>query len=298
VAVVEAGLGGRLDSTNVLTPMVSVITNIGLEHTEILGKTITSISREKGGIIKWRVPCVTASEDKNAIRALGAIAHAKQSHLYHAARIVRYTPKKKPDIASFQSRSFSILDARLGLHGPHQVRNVRLAIAALEVLRKNPKLSFFRDGISNATIRRGVANVVKNTGLRGRLETIGRPPRYILDVAHNSPGMHILVETLGARGFGKLPVVFGVMQDKDYPSMVAKLATISSSIVAVAPAIKRARNGRMLYGYIRRQGIPVYYGGTVARGLKMAAKLARPVLVTGSHYVVGEALKILIRKKA
>jgi dihydrofolate synthase/folylpolyglutamate synthase len=140
--------------------------------------------------------------------------------------------------------------------------------------------------------------VAKNTGLRGRFETPGRSRGYILDVAHNSPGIHILVDALRSRGHGNLPVIFGVMKDKDYPAMVDELATISSPIIAVAPAVKRALNARTLHRYIRRQEIPVCYGGTVAEGLKVAKKLARPVLITGSHYVVGEALKFLNGKKA
>jgi dihydrofolate synthase / folylpolyglutamate synthase len=299
VAVIEAGLGGRLDSTNVVTPMVSVITNIGLEHTEILGKTIASISREKAGIIKRGVPCVTSSEDASALGTFRRIATLKNSKLYQARRVVRCGLKgQEPETVSFRSRSFSIPDVNVGFSGPYQIRNAQLALATLEAIRQRRDQQPFVGRINSATVRRGLEKVAKNTGLRGRLEISGRFRGYILDVAHNSPGIRVLVEALRARGYGNLPVVFGVMKDKDYPAMVDELATISSTIFAVAPAVERALNARTLHGYIRRQKIPVCYGGTVAEGLKMAKKLARPVLVTGSHYVVGEALTFLNGKKA
>jgi dihydrofolate synthase/folylpolyglutamate synthase len=299
VAIIEAGLGGRLDSTNVLTPIASVITNIGLEHTAILGRTIGSIAREKAGIIKRTVPCVTSSEDGKALRVFRRIATLKHSRLHLAPRLVKCRViNEGRGTVSFRSGSFSIDNVKLGFAGPHQIRNAQLAVATFEAIRAHREQQSFFRRVDSATVRRGLERVAKNTGLRGRLETSGRVRGYILDVAHNAPGTRILIDALCARGNTNLPIIFGVMKDKDYPAMVDSLSSVSSSIIAVAPSEKRALPARTLYRYIRERGIRVSYGGTVAMGLKLAKRLARPVLITGSHYVVGEALQFLNGKKA
>ncbi len=301
IAVIEAGLGGRLDSTNVLLPLISVITNVGLDHTELLGRTIGAIAREKGGIIKRGIPCVTGSTDPDALKAFTRIAASRGTSLARAQRIVRCAVEPNGGSAGFKSRSFSLSNVRLGLSGGHQVTNARVALAALDVVRRRRTCPTYLKKIGSAEVRRGLKNVTLNTGLRGRLETFDGPHRYILDVAHNPPGVQCLVESLQSQGLKNLVVVFGVMKDKDSGGMLDELARIASVVIAVAPGMKRAVRPETLYHRILRNGIPVRYGGTVPRGLTIAEKLSRrtnPVLVTGSHYVVGEALRFLGRKKA
>ncbi|MBM2840837.1 MAG: Bifunctional folylpolyglutamate synthase/dihydrofolate synthase [Bacteroidetes bacterium] len=302
IAVIEAGLGGRLDSTNVLMPMASVITNIGLDHTEILGKTISAIAREKGGIIKPRVPCVTATTDARAIGALQRIALNKGTSIQKAQRLVTLTVDgKDKSRVSFSSRSFSVRRVRLGLAGHHQFTNAQLALAALEATTRKPIYKSFNKRIGSKAIRRGLMNVARNTGLRGRLETYGSDPRYIMDVAHNPPGVRSLVDTLQSDGYKNLLVVFGVMKDKDFPRMVDELSRIAGSIIAVASKGKRSLSPQKLLAHVHSKKISAVLGGSVQAGLRAARKLssrASPILVTGSHYVVGEALDFLTRKKA
>lgn len=299
VAIIEAGLGGRLDSTNVLAPMASVITNIGLDHTDILGKTIGAIAREKGGIIKRGVACVTASEDKTALAQLRKIARDRHSTLGLAGQIVTCAiDEESPESVSFQSRSFSVRDVNVGLKGKHQLHNARLAVATLDVLKRDRKFRFLTRRINNATVCRGLEHVVKNTGIRGRLETFGRSPQYVLDVAHNPAGIHTLTEALRLRGSKPFTVVFGVMRDKDYPSMIDALAPAAIRIIAVAPTTERALSARILFKHLRSRNLPGRYGGSVAKGLMLARSFGTAVLITGSHYVVGEALKYLRSKKA
>jgi len=299
VAIIEAGLGGRLDSTNVLLPMASVITSIGLDHTDILGKTIGAIAREKGGIIKHAIPCVTATEDENALIQIRSIAARNHSTLGHAKRIVMCaTNEERPELVSFKSRSFSVRDVSVGLKGAHQVRNAQLALATLEVIKKNPKYRSLTIWVNNATVRRGFENVVKNAGIRGRLEMLGRSPRFVLDVAHNPPGIHTLVEALRSLVSKPMTVVFGVMSDKDYSSMIDGITPLASTIIAVAPATERALSARTLVRHVCRRKLPGRYGGSVAKGLMLAKTAGGQILVTGSHYVVGEALKYLTSKKS
>lgn len=297
VAVIEAGLGGRLDSTNVLLPMASIITNIGLDHTDILGKTIAAIAREKGGIIKTSVPCVTGSEDPVSMKVLGRIAERKATRVLRPEAIVKCRiDERSPGIVSFQSGEFSIPRVRLGLRGPHQLRNAQVAIAVLDVLHRDRRVRSFVRRLRGLHIKKGLENVLKNSQLRGRLEQLGRPVRYILDVAHNPPGIRTLVHALRLRGYSSMPVVFGVMKDKDCRSMVKELAPVSQIIITVAPSFKRAKSAISLNGVIRQKRIPSRVGGTVTNGVRMARSFSSggsPILITGSHYVVGEALQFL-----
>lgn len=300
VAVVEAGLGGRLDSTNVLRPLVSVITNIGLDHTELLGSTITAIAREKGGIIKHGIPCVTGSTDPAALKTLTGIAASLGTSFVRAQEIVGCAINPNNSRVEFKSRSFSLRNVQLGLDGRHQVTNAQVALAALHVLRKQKTCPSFVRGIGDTDLRRGLSNVARNTRLRGRLEIFRGPHGFILDVAHNPQGVQCLVESLQAKGLKNLVVVFGVMRDKDSDHMLEMLAGVASTVIAVAPKMKRSMQARMLHRRVLSKGIPSRYGGTVSRGLKIAGKLShgKPTLVTGSHYLVGEALRFLGRKKA
>jgi dihydrofolate synthase/folylpolyglutamate synthase len=300
LGVIEVGLGGRLDSTNVLHPLVSVITNVGMDHTEILGKTIRAIAKEKGGIIKPGVPCVTGSTDSGALAVVRKIAAAKKARLYQAQKLVKLSRGGSSSVyARFTSGGRSPGLVTPGLGGEFQQANAQVAMAVADVLssriRSRGTILF-----STEAIRRGLRNVVRNTGIRGRLEVFGRSPRYVLDVAHNPPGMNTLVQSLHSRGLGNLVVVFGVMKDKDWHAMVGDLSRIAATVVAVASKGKRALRPQKLRAFLRSKAVDIVAGGSVARGLKIAGRIVkrgRPILVTGSHYVVGEAMEVLDRNR-
>lgn len=275
IAVIETGLGGRLDSTNIVHPLVSVITNVALDHQEYLGKTIAKIAREKAGIIKHGVPCITASEDEEALAILHRIAAKKGSQLIEARR-------------------YAMKNVKLGLAGEHQKRNAVLASIAVGSVMS--RYSFFPN-LSNATARRGLMRVRQNTGIRGRLERVGK--RFILDVAHNPDAIRRLMESLSRATRRNVTVVFGVMKDKEYASMIEPLARIAKRFITVAPTTKRALASKEVALLARRSCERTFDCGTVARGLKRARAVARggTILVTGSNYVVGEALAELEKKK-
>ena len=301
VAVIETGLGGRLDATNVLRPLVSIITNVSLEHTELLGKTVRAIAREKGGIIKPSVPAVTGETDPEVLAALRRRAASCGVRLRESSKkvsVIRYT----------RGRSVSLLSPRFspgrfnpGLAGDHQVRNASLALCALDTLLGTSGGSRRFGALTSAVIRRAFERVVRNTGLRGRLETLGGRRRpMLLDVAHNPAGMRTLVRELQKRSEKNVVAVLGVMKDKDYPAMLAELATVAGAIVAVAPRQERALPAAKLFRGGRELGFRMVRGGSVASGIRKAVRLAKSgvMLITGSHYVVGEALRALHRENA
>ncbi len=278
IAIVEAGLGGRLDSTNVLRPLVSVITNVSFDHTEYLGNTLTKIAREKGGIVKRNIPCVTSSTDKNVLATLKTITNRKSSRLIVAGK------------------TMLLQGVKPGLAGAHQLTNAACAVATIETLLKNKMNAQTFPGLTRKAVRNGLERVRKNTGLHGRLEVFGRKKRYILDVAHNPSGLETLMNSVPSQFKKNLIVVFGVMKDKDYVSMSKILAANAKSVITVQPKTKRAMPSAQLSMFMRSTGILAVSGGGVESGILLASRLAGEsgkVLITGSHYVVGEALGVL-----
>jgi dihydrofolate synthase/folylpolyglutamate synthase len=180
---------------------------------------------------------------------------------------------------------------RLGLPGMHQRNNARLAVAAIDVLLKDPRFRRLFPQLNNAAIARGLAGVRSYTGLRGRLQRAGRGGKYLLDVAHNPDGIRALVATLRSTVHAPLTVVFGVMKDKDYRGMLEELKPVTGRLIAVAPVNARALSARRLKRVAEGMGIDVALGGTVASGIRKAGK--GRVLIAGSHYVVGEACTAL-----
>ena len=295
VAVIETGLGGRWDATNVITPLVSVITNLGLEHTEYLGSTISRIAFEKGGIIKPGRPCVTGAAQPAAIRRLRAIAKKRHVNLIRADRassvkiVNRSIDRLEVDLRAQGSMYRKLA---ISLAGDHQARNAQLAVLAVRQLRQNR--AFRR--ISEPGIRSGMGSIRRLSGLRGRLELVHEEPWVIADVAHNPDAIATLIDSLRRLVWGNFLTVFGVMRDKDYCGMIRRLAEISRLVVAVRPRTERALEGRTIVENFHAAGTSAIDGGSVARGAGMALRAAGRgewILVTGSHYVVGELLIFL-----
>jgi len=297
IAVIEAGLGGRLDATNVLTPMLSIITNVDLDHTEILGTTLQAIAKEKGGIIKQDVPCITGSKDRRVLNTLSRIAESRSAPLYRPEEILRsrcLTLKRGACVVSFSGKRVHARNASLGLFGVHQYRNSLIATSAIDLLLWRHPRSI--PGYSSVALRRGLRLVSANSGIRGRFEILRRDKRVILDVAHNPGAAQTLIQAIKDIFQEKIVLVFGVMKDKDYSSMLGSLLSAASHVVAVRPRTERSLPAKMLRKELKRQGIVPYRGGTPARGLNIALRLAGRkgrVLVTGSHYVVGETIKAI-----
>ena len=195
IAVIEVGLGGRLDSTNIITPEVSVITNIGLDHTQFLGNTYEAIAYEKAGILKKNIPVVigeTLAETKNVFQQK---ANAMNSCIVFA-----------------EDNEFTEIDS--DLKGSYQIYNKRTVLTALEVLKS------VGWQLDDQSISRGIANTVKNTGLRGRWEVLQTEPKAICDTAHNKEGLKFVLQQLQEEPFEQLHIVLGVVNDKDLESIL------------------------------------------------------------------------------
>ncbi len=298
IAVVETGLGGRLDSTNVLRPLVSVITNIGFEHTEILGDSLEKIAFEKGGIVKGGTPCVTGITETRPLAVIKKICRQHNSPLVLGTRYRARVRQSSLDgtLLDFTAGKTSFKRLQISLAGHYQIANLGVALATVQTLN-----SISEFVIGEEAIRSGLSAVQRATGLSGRLAVIHEHPLMIADVAHNSDAMRNLCDTWKRLKKGKPIVVFGVVRDKDYSSMVHNLARIADQAVAVAAHTSRSRPASDVAAAFEGEKCRTRAALSVKEGIRLAMQLAGndgTILVTGSHFVVGEAMAALGRKRA
>lgn len=298
IAVIETGLGGRLDSTNVLRPLVSVITNIGLEHTEILGDSLEKIAFEKGGVVKRGTPCVTGITETRALLVLKKIC--RQNHAPLVLGTLYRAKVQASDLngtlVDFNLGKTSYKKLHISLAGQYQLGNLGVALATVQVLNGTSQFA-----IGEEAIRAGLSAIQQTTGLSGRLTMIREHPLIIADVAHNSDAMRNLCDTWKRLKKGKPIVVFGVVKDKNYSSMVHDLAQITDQAVAVAAHTSRSRPASDVAAAFEREKCRTRAALSVEEGIRLAIQLAGSdgtILVTGSHFVVGEAMAALGRKRA
>lgn len=221
IAVIETGMGGRLDSTNVISPILSIITNIGLDHTQFLGNTIADIAREKGGIIKPGVPLIIGETHPESSQVFKEIALLNNSTISFADReveIKKEIPKKN---SAFMKIKVKIKGQQQSvecpLTGDYQLKNLATVYASamkLESILQSP---------SGLNIQPGIRNTIKNTGLMGRWQTLRTKPLTICDIGHNPHGFQMVVEQLKSINYRKLHFVIGVVNDKDISTMLAML---------------------------------------------------------------------------
>lgn len=298
VALVETGLGGRLDSTNVLQPMASVITNISLEHTEILGSTVEKIALEKAGIVKKNTPCIAGIRDEKALSVLTKVCKKMKAPLIVANAYETQVRKISLAGTLVDVKTDNNFYKRLwvSLPGAFQLENLKIALGAVQSLQLQNHLE-----IGEAAIRSGLSTIQELSGLRGRLMTLEGWPRIIVDVAHNVDGVRNLVESLRRLKVKNPIVVFGVLREKDYVSMVHDLASITDKAIAVAARSERSRPSSDVAAAFQGENCSVHAALSVEEGVRLAVRMAGPgrtILVTGSHFVVGEALAALERKRA
>jgi len=296
IAIIETGLGGRLDATNILQPLVSVITTIGLEHTQILGENLEDIAFEKGGIIKREVPCVIGVKSGKAVRVLTNICAKKKSRLIrvHPNKIFIRQSSLDGLLADFFAPSKNIRSVRVSLAGKHQGMNALLAISAVEIAAQRSNFK-----INNKAIREGLAHIQRFSGIQARLSIVRKNPLVLADVAHNPDAMLALCKSLRQLHLGRIHIVFGLMQDKNYPIIISALRHIAKSIFVVEARTERSRCAAELAQEICRVGLAVKGFHNVADGVSAALKQrdGTPILITGSHFVVGEALAFLNNEK-
>lgn len=302
VAVMEVGLGGRLDSTNVITPEVTAVTAIQLEHTQLLGDTLELIASEKAGIFKPGVPALTIPQQKpeviEALRAAATQAGAPFmvlgadidfNYRFEASR--ELGPHVRVCLTTPRS-NFEHLP--VPLKGEHQAFNCGLALAILDALRTR----------GFETPERLVTQGLSRTPNPGRIELISSTPRIVVDGAHNPESIHALMRSLGAHlKYDSLVVIFGCAQDKNIPGMLAKLALGADKVIFTkASGTPRAADPRDLqrkFIEVASNNKMTQVAATLKDALNIAARaVARDdmICVTGSFYLAGEAKKLLIDK--
>jgi len=284
IAVLETGLGGRLDSTNIVTPLISIITNISLEHTEHLGTTLPQIAFEKAGIVKNGVPTITAVDDSGALHVIKNVCAERKSLLL----VINKNSSVKIHRLSLDQTVFdfgSYKNLKLNLGGRHQIKNACLAISAIEKLKETGwkiKTKAVRDGL-------------KNVNWRGRLQIFRKEPLTLLDVAHNPAGIKTLIEALEEFFPGKKMIfIFGVMADKDYPSMLKEICRKAKFILLTKPDYERAADPELLEKVVIEQNTPYEILPQIRQAYIFALKNAKSedvICITGSHFTVGEFLR-------
>ena len=283
LAVVEVGLGGRLDATNVIAPDVSVITAISYDHTAILGDTLAAIAAEKGGIIKPRTPVVVAPQPDEALEMLKRLAVERGAPLYAAGGVwdVGYDGGR----ARLSGPWGNWNELALALRGAHQAENTGAALMACWLL--DP--AWLAD---EAAVRAALAAV----RWPGRFERVAAAPEIYVDGAHNVDSMTRLVATLLETGVRDLTVVLGVGRDKDLPGMIGALTPLRPRVIATASRNPRAAAPERVAEAARATGLSADTAPSIAAALELARATANPasvICVTGSLYAVAEAREAL-----
>lgn len=292
IAVIETGLGGRLDATNIVTPLISIITNIGLEHTEYLGSTTAKIAREKAGIIKPFVPCLTAVRDVDAFGVIQSVARKLKStlsHIDHNTNLVFLKNDLQAQYVKIKVGKTELNNFKITMPGKIQEDNIRLSILAVTFLREK-----YAYKITDESMRCGFADVKHFSGLRGRFDLLSKNPLIIGDVAHNTQAFVSLKTTLFRLGIDRAIVVFGLMKDKDLDSIVREVKDFARLVITCSPKTDRAIPSGKIASKFKSSNIPTIDGKTPKNSLKIAKNYVKAdelILITGSHYVLGEAMK-------
>ncbi|HRN56894.1 MAG TPA: folylpolyglutamate synthase/dihydrofolate synthase family protein [Agriterribacter sp.] len=288
VAVIETGLGGRLDSTNVITPVLSVITNIGMDHMHILGDTLEKIAFEKAGIIKPGIPVVVGETLPGTKPVFEAVAKEKRSFLVLAEKewyVDDHKYEKHELVAELVSPSHNEKQTvHLDLAGIYQVKNVVTAYTAIDQLNKKGWQ------IPDTAIQDGLRNVKALTGLHGRWEVIHRQPLIVLDVGHNEDGIRQITEQLELMSYHDLHIVIGMVKDKEV-AKVLQLLPKEASYYFTKAQTPRALPEDQLAAIAAEQGLTGHHFPSVNIALQNALGRAHKddlVLVCGSVFVVGE----------
>ncbi len=285
IAVLEVGMGGRLDATNVVVPHVSVITNVSLEHTAYLGRSLKSIAGEKGGIVKREGVCVTAAKQRIVRSVLEKICGELNARLYRAGRDMRLR-KSGHDTFSYYGIYNDYHNLSVALVGNHQKENAVLALGAVDVLTEK--------GFTINTD--AVAKGLKNVRWEGRLEVLRKKPLLLTDGAHNPAGAAALSRSLTTDfSYEKLILIFGVLKDKDYRAMLRILAQLADVVIVTKPDSERALDPQVLTAPARRYTDRLWCIENVRDALDKAFSLAGDddvICVTGSLYLVGAAKRL------
>lgn len=305
IAVFEVGMGGRFDATNIITPLVSVITNIAYDHRQFLGNTLKEIAQEKAGIIKSGVPVVISPQKPEAMEVIEQKAHEKNSKLYAFGK--EFSSLLKRETMSeicfdyYSRNSFAIHDLHLPLAGEYQMQNASVAIKAVTVILD--LIGFDNDENKRDSIALVIREGLSTVEWPGRLERILENPLMVIDGAHNPAAAHVLSMALKKnflKEYERLIVILGIMSDKDARGIMEPLLPLASETILTAPEYTRAAAPETLAGIAQSLG---FFNVRIAQTVEDAITIARSmaydavdptlVVITGSFYTIGEAKEIV-----
>lgn len=300
IAVIEVGLGGRLDCTNIITPLVSVITNISFDHMQLLGDTLAKIAAEKAGIIKRGVPVVIGHADNETRPVFEAKAREMDSPIVFGddEQAITLAEPKPNGGMHYETKFFGPLDGDLG--GIYQKENLNTALHALRALSKQGYLSECKEPSSKEKglyeLAEGVGHVIEHTGLLGRWQVVQQEPKVVCDTGHNVGGWQYLSRQLKQVTCRQMHIVFGMVNDKDVNG-VLELLPKDAIYYFTKSNSKRALTEQALRTLAIRHGIKGQTFPTVKEAYDAAIKTAQKddfIFVGGSSYVVGDFLKTAI----
>lgn len=266
VAIIEVGLGGRLDATNIITPLLSVITNIGLDHTQFLGTTLREIAFEKGGIIKKNVPVVVGEYDLETKPVFDKLADYNNSKIFYA-------------------QDENIREIPCALLGDYQIANKKTVLCALQLL--SDEFIYSQNHVES-----GFLNVIYNTGLLGRWQVLNASPKVVCDTAHNSHGLKVVLNQIKKEQFDNLHIVLGVVNDKELDSILP-LFPKNAKYYFCSPNVSRALNSSILMEQGMKIGLKGKLYSSVSDAYESALKSSKKadfIYIGGSTFVVAEII--------
>jgi len=265
IAIIEVGLGGRLDSTNIITPEVSVITNIGLDHMQFLGNTLSAIALEKGGVIKPNIPVVIGETQKETTPVFNTLAKQNNAAIAYADQEITE-------------------DYSSDLKGSYQTKNIKTVVKTIEVLQSKGY------SISIENLKKGLHQVVNNTKLLGRWQIIQETPKVICDTAHNKEGLSYTMQQLQQESYYQLHIVFGVVSDKDLDSIFSVLPK-EAKYYFCKPNVQRGMDVLELQNQFLEKGFKGDAYNSVEEAYTKALSLSNindVIYIGGSTFVVAE----------
>lgn len=294
MAVIETGLGGRLDSTNIITPELSIITNISLDHTDLLGSTVAEIAVEKAGIIKQCIPVVVGKSDDESGKVFRQTALSRDAQLYNAGSAWSLVPEEnrvqgKQHFKALQALSGIVLDIETDLTGSYQQENIATILTAVDVLAAQGwKLSAHKAAGA-------LKSVKSSTGLRGRWDVLLQQPLVIADVAHNPAGLEIVLHDWSNIEAYTKHIILGFVRDKDVQKALS-LFPPDATYHFCAAQIPRALPAEQLAALGKEAGLSGHIYSSVEEAVKHVRKSMHnkdALLITGSFFIVGEAMTVL-----
>jgi folylpolyglutamate synthase/dihydrofolate synthase len=288
IAVIETGLGGRLDSTNIINPELSIITNISYDHTQFLGDTLEKIAFEKAGIIKENIPVVIGEWQKETFKVFESKAQENSSPMFYADDKLEFL-KYENDKMLCSSKKYR--NITLGLTGNYQLLNMATILKAVEILNSCSNIK-----VTEKALRAGIENVTKLTGLRGRWEKIFDNPTVIADTGHNVAGITFVANQLKQQQYNQLHIVFGVVNDKDI-THILELLPQNAEYYFTQANINRALPATELKHQAAEKGLIGNVYNSVLEAFNAAKNNAKEddfIFVGGSNFVVGEVLEFSV----